>query len=142
MSNILRRNRKGSDTDIVRLNAIGMSLATIAQKNGCHPTSITLRLKSLKIPAADTRRSFMEDIYSTLPDGFKDDLADILVSEDAARPKSIKEYVRELLSKDVKARLAVVAPVASVTLDVQAQLDAPVLTDIVVTADTTFDYTV
>lgn len=106
MSNLLRRNRKGSDSDIVRKNSIGLSLATIAGTIGCHPTSITLRLKSLNIPAADTRRAFMEDIYSTLDDSFQDDIADILNSGDSAKPRSIKEYVKVLLVRDVVARRA------------------------------------
>jgi hypothetical protein len=127
MSTVLRRNRKGTDTEIVRMNAIGLSLATIAQTVSCHPTSVTLRLKSLKIPAADTRRAFMEDIYFSLPAGFKDDLADILLADGTVKPKSIKDYVRELVSKDVAARLAALAPVDSVLLDTS---DEPELTDI------------
>lgn len=106
MSTVLRRNRKGSDEQIVRSNSIGLSLATIAGKIGCHPTSITLRLKSLHIPAADTRRAFMEDIYSSLPEAVQDDVADILTSGDGTTAKSIKDYVKELLVKDLEARKA------------------------------------
>ena len=62
MSTVLRRNRKGSDRDITRLNSLGFSLSKIGERLSCHPTSITLRLKSLKIAPADTRRAFMEDI--------------------------------------------------------------------------------
>jgi hypothetical protein len=128
MSNLLRRNRKGTDTAIVRLNAIGLSLATIAQIIDCHPTSITLRLKSLNIPAADTRRTFMEDIYSSLPAEFKENLADVLVAEDPAKPKSIKAYVRELLSKDVANRLTLPTPLERDTISDTP--DAPELTNI------------
>jgi hypothetical protein len=127
MSNLLRTNRKGSDSEIVRRNAIGLSLATIAQELHCHPTSITLRLKSLKIPAADTRRSFMEDVYATLPAAFKENLADVLLSENADKPLSIRDYVRELLSKDMQGRLAAKTVAESVLVDTK---DEPELTDI------------
>lgn len=106
MSNLVRRNRKGSDADIIRLNSIGLSLATIAGRISCHPTSITLRLKSLKIAAADTRRSFMEDIYNSLDPVFETDVADILTSDASTKPRSIKDYMRDLLVKDVATRKA------------------------------------
>lgn len=101
----VRRNRKGTNEQIIRLNSIGLSLATIANKLSCHPTSITLRLKSLHISAADTRRTFMEDIYNTLDPSFQEQVADILTAGDTA-PKSIKNYVKELLVNAVEARNA------------------------------------
>jgi hypothetical protein len=61
-----RPNRKASDEDIIRLNSIGLSLGTIAKLLNVHPTTITLRLKSLGIEPADTRRAFMEDIAMEL----------------------------------------------------------------------------
>lgn len=99
MSTVLRRNRKGSDREITRLNALGLSLATIAERLKCHPTSITLRLKGLTIRPADTRRAFMEEIYQGLPQGSEDTIADML--ED--RKMSIKEYVKELITLDLSA---------------------------------------
>ena len=66
MSDVYRANRKSTDAEIIGLNSAGLSLATIASKLDCHPTTITLRLKSLKIDPADTRRAFMEDIYNPL----------------------------------------------------------------------------
>jgi hypothetical protein len=122
MSTVLRRNRKGSDEQIIRMNAIGLSLASIAMAVQCHPTSITLRLKSLNIPAADTRRAFMEDIYSSLPTNFKDNLADFLTLNN--KPLSVKDYVRNLIVADVEARLRVA--------ELGDQPDEPVLSDIVV----------
>jgi hypothetical protein len=67
MSSVLRTNRKASDEDIIKLNSVGLSLNTIANELGCHPTTVTLRLKALGVEPADTRRSFMEDIYNSLP---------------------------------------------------------------------------
>lgn len=100
MSTVLRRNRKGSDQEITRLNSLGLSLAAIGQKLHCHPTSITLRLKSLKIRPADTRRAFMEDIYTGLPGHAMDTIADMLEN----RTISIKDYVKELIHADLDKR--------------------------------------
>lgn len=92
MSTVFRANRKATDDDIIRLNSVGLSLATIARALGCHPTTITQRLKSLGIPPADTRRSFMEDVFLTLNTDQQEWLANQLNSE-----LSVKEFVRALL---------------------------------------------
>ena len=76
MSDVYRANRKAFDADIIRLNSVGLSLATIARALDCHPTTITIRLRALKIPPADTRRSFMEDIFLTFPEDQQEWLAD------------------------------------------------------------------
>ena len=95
MSDVYRANRKATDADIIRLNSVGLSLATIARALDCHPTTITLRLKSLKILPADTRRSFMEDVFMDLNVDQQEWLADQLSSD-----ASIKDYVRELIRKE------------------------------------------
>lgn len=92
MSVVFRSNRKATDEDIVRLNSVGLSLSTIAKVLGCHPTTVTLRLKSLGVPSADTRRTFMEDIFITLDTPQQEWLADQLNPS-----TSIKDYVRGLL---------------------------------------------
>jgi hypothetical protein len=92
MSNVLRVNRKATDQDIIRLNSVGLSLTTIGEILDCHPATISLRLKSLGIDPADTRRSFMEDIYQSLTDNQKDWL------ENQLGPKlNIKDFVKNLL---------------------------------------------
>jgi DNA-binding transcriptional MerR regulator len=101
MSNKLPRTRKTSDEELIRLNSLGLSLATIAQILKCHPTSVTLRLKALKVPSADTRRSFMEDILKELPEEFKDEIADYLVNQ---QNLSIKQYIKALVYEDVSNR--------------------------------------
>ena len=63
MSTVYRPNRKATDADIIRLNSVGLSLSTIAGLFGCHPATISLRLKALNVAPADTRRSFMEDVF-------------------------------------------------------------------------------
>lgn len=95
MSSVYRANRKASDADIIRLNSVGLSLATIARALDCHPTTITLRLKSLGIPPADTRRTFMEDVFMTLSTDQQEWLANQLSST-----VSIKDYMKELIVKE------------------------------------------
>ena len=92
MSKVFRANRKASDDDIIRLNSVGLSLATIAKVLGCHPTTITLRLKALGVDPADTRRTFMEDIFVTLSEPQQEWLADQLGPH-----ISIKGFVKNLL---------------------------------------------
>lgn len=95
MSNVFRANRKASDEDIIRLNSVGLSLSTIAKMLDCHPTTITLRLKALNIPPADTRRTFMEDVFLSLsPQQQK------WISEQLGPHISIKDFVRSLLVKE------------------------------------------
>ena len=95
MSSVFRANRKATDADIIRLNSVGLSLATIARALACHPTTITLRLKSLKIPPADTRRSFMEDVFLSLNPDEQEWLADQL-----SNTVSIKDFVRQLIKQE------------------------------------------
>lgn len=95
MSSVLRTNRKADDADIIRLNSLGLSLATIGKTLDCHPTTITLRLKSLNIEPADTRRTFMEDIILKLSPKQQETLVNKLGPQ-----LSIKDYVRNLIAKD------------------------------------------
>lgn len=92
MSTAYRANRKATDADIIRLNSVGLSLATIARALQIHPTTVTLRLKSLGIPPADTRRSFMEDIFLTLTLEQQEWLADQVTTT------NIKDFVKQLLT--------------------------------------------
>ena len=101
MSTVFRRNRKGSDRDITRLNSLGLSLAAIGSRLSCHPTSVTLRLKSLKITPADTRRAFMEEVLNDLPADYQEHIADLLEGQSMT---SIKSYVRDLIAADIAAR--------------------------------------
>lgn len=99
MSTVLRRNRKGSDAEILRLNRLGLSLANIGRRLNCDPSSLTQRLKSLKVPPTDTRRAFMEDILANLSPDHEITLADRLEAEGI----SIKDYVRSLILQDLAA---------------------------------------
>lgn len=95
MSTVKRHNRKASDADIIKYNSLGISLASIARKLGTHPTTITLRLKSLGIEPADTRRAFMEDVLKS----FSPEQQEWLVSQ-LGPHVSIKDYVKNLLTKE------------------------------------------
>ena len=96
-----RPNRKASDTDIIRLNSLGLSLGTVAEALGCHPTTITLRLKSLNVEPADTRRAFMEDIIMSLSEKQLEWL-----STQLGPHLSIKDYIKNLMVKDFLAHNA------------------------------------
>lgn len=92
MSKVFRVNRKATDEDIIKMNAVGLSLATIAKTLGIHPTTVTLRLRSLNIEPADTRRTFMENVLTPLPTHVVDWL-----SEQVGPQYEIRSYVRDLL---------------------------------------------
>lgn len=82
------------DQNIIRLNSIGLSLSTIGKTIGCHPTTVTLRLKELNIRPADTRRAFMEDIAKRLSEDQLEWLADQL-----GPTISIKDFITDLISQ-------------------------------------------
>lgn len=115
MSDVLRHNRKGSDRDITRLNALGFCLKNIAKKFDCHPTSITLRLKSLKIAPSNTRRAFMETVYKEMPADYQENLADILEADQI----HVKDYVKGLIEADLAARRRLVPPVTENSIVIQ-----------------------
>ncbi|QWY83505.1 hypothetical protein [Rhizobium phage RHph_X2_28B] len=92
MTSVYRSNRKATDDDLLRLNNLGLSLGTIAQMLSCHPTTVTQRLKALGVPVADTRRSFMEDIYHTMTPAQREWLCDEL-----GQTTTVKEYVKKLI---------------------------------------------
>lgn len=95
MSKLNRPGRKGSDETIIRLNSVGLSLTTIGAILECHPATISARLRSLNIPPADTRRTFMEDVLSMLNESQQNWLADQLGPH-----ISVKEYVRNLIVQE------------------------------------------
>mgnify|MGYP003478861633 FL=1 len=88
----MSNTKKASDAEIVRLNSLGLSLATIAEKCNCHPTTVTLRLQKLNIPPADTRRTFMEDVCTSLSLNQQDWLVSKLGPH-----FTIKDYVKGLI---------------------------------------------
>lgn len=92
MSAVYRSNRKATDEDIIRMNSIGLSLGTIARTLEVHPTTVTLRLKGLGIPPADTRHTFMEGIVASLSAAQQEWLVNQVSAE-----LPIRDFVRTLL---------------------------------------------
>jgi hypothetical protein len=117
MSQALRHNRKSTDEQILRLNAIGLSMATIAKRMNCHHTCISVRLLSLRVAPADTRRAFMEDVCRDLSAAQESALADLLLVPDPHNPTPIKQYVRELVLRDLNQRQSASVPPLPLTPD-------------------------
>lgn len=99
MSSANRPNRKASDKDIIELNSLGLSLGTIGDRLGTHPTTITLRLRSLGVPPADTRRAFMDHILKDFSDEQERWLIDQLGPH-----ISIRDYLKSLLVREYVSR--------------------------------------
>jgi transcriptional regulator with XRE-family HTH domain len=95
MTSVFRPNRKANDDELIKLNSLGLSLQTIAKKFGCHPSTVTQRLKDLGIPVADTRRAFMEDVYNSLSGPQQE-----FLSEKLGASTSVKEFVRKLIVEE------------------------------------------
>ncbi len=84
--------KKFSDADVIALNSVGISLAGISKRLKCHHTTVTARLTALGIPTADTRRSFMEDIFDDLTPKQREWLVNQL-----GPTRSIKNFVKSLI---------------------------------------------
>ena len=82
------------DADIIRMNSVGLSQSTIATALGCHPTTVTQRLKFNNVTPADTRRGFMEDIIMNLGTDCSEWLAD-----QVSPNLTIKDYMVSLIKE-------------------------------------------
>ncbi len=87
--------RKADDLDIIGLNSVGLSLSRISRELGVHHTTVTHRLKTLRISPADTRRAFMEDIF----DGLSLHQQEWLIAQ-LGPAHTIKDFVRSLIVKE------------------------------------------
>lgn len=65
MANVKKALRV-KDSDIVKLNYVGLPLKAIGEILGCHYATVTNRMKAMRIAPVDTRHSFMEDIFKSL----------------------------------------------------------------------------
>jgi hypothetical protein len=93
--------RKADDNTIIELNSIGLSLTGIAERLGVHHTTITYRLRALGISPADTRRTFMEDVFEALSPSQQTWLISQL-----GPAHSVKDFIRSLLIKEFVNRTA------------------------------------
>lgn len=82
-------------SDVVTLNSIGLSLHDISRRLKCHHTTVAHKLKTLGIAPADTRRSFMSDIWEELTPSQRKHLVSKL-----GPSVSIKELIKSLIIKD------------------------------------------
>ena len=87
--------KKVKDSEVIALNSVGISLAGIAKRLNCHHTTVTSRLDALGVSPADTRRSFMEDIYDSLSPKQQEWLINQL-----SPSHSVKDFVKSLIIKD------------------------------------------
>ena len=87
--------KKLNDSEVIALNSVGISLAGIAKRLNCHHTTVTARLGALGVPLADTRRSFMEDIYDSLPPKQQEWLISQL-----GPSHSVKDFVKSLIIRE------------------------------------------
>jgi hypothetical protein len=119
MANVKKANRV-QDTDIKRLNHVGLGLKTIADQLGCHAATITLRLKAMGIEPTDTRRSFMEAVFTSLSPAEQDWLSHNLFNSGIG----IKEFVATLI-KEAFNNAPAVATAAPVAMPVMQTVVAP-----------------
>lgn len=82
------------DADIIRMNSVGLSQSTIASAVGCHPTTVTQRLKFNNVEPADTRRGFMEAIIIDLGCDCSEWLAD-----QVNQNLTIKDFIVSLIKE-------------------------------------------
>lgn len=93
MSTDYQKELHERDLNIIRLNNAGLSLSTISEILGCHPSTITHRLKKLNIQAMDTRKAFMEDVIAELTEDEQQWLVEALDEQQL----NIKEFIIELI---------------------------------------------
>ena len=87
--------KKLNDAEVIGLNSVGISLAGIAKRLNCHHTTVTARLTALSVPPADTRRSFMEDIF----DGLSPKQQEWLMNQ-LGPSHPVKDFVKSLIIKE------------------------------------------
>lgn len=94
MANVKKALRV-KDSDIVRLNYVGLPLKAIGEILGCHYATITNRMKAMNLAPVDTRRGFMEDIFKDLTPDQQDWLSNYLYNNQV----SIKSFLSFLIQK-------------------------------------------
>jgi hypothetical protein len=110
MANVKKANRV-QDTDIKRLNHMGLGLKAIADLLGCHAATITLRLTAMGISPTDTRRSFMEQVFKSLSPEEQDWLSHNLFTAGIGVKEFVTSLIREAYTANGAATIQAV-PVA------------------------------
>lgn len=94
MANVKKALRV-KDSDIIRLNYVGLSLKTIGELLGCHYATIINRMKAMNLAPVDTRRGFMEDIFKSLSADQQEWLSNYLYNNQI----SIKSFLSFLIQQ-------------------------------------------
>lgn len=94
MANVKKALRV-KDSDIIRLNYVGLSLKTIGELLGCHYATVINRMKVMNLDPVDTRRGFMEDIFKDLSADQQDWLSNYLYNNQIP----IKSFLSFLIQK-------------------------------------------
>jgi hypothetical protein len=109
MANVKKANRV-QDSDIKRLNNVGLGLKSIADLLGCHPATVTLRLQAMGIDATDTRRSFMEHVFNSLTKHEQDWLSHNLFNNGIGIKDFVISLIKEAYSQTPAVIVAAPAP--------------------------------
>lgn len=94
MANVKKALRV-KDSDIIRLNHVGLPLKAIGEILGCHYATVTNRMKAMKLAPVDTRHSFMEDIFKSLSTDQQEWLSNYLYNNQI----SIKSFLSFLIQQ-------------------------------------------
>lgn len=94
-----RKRAVVDNADVIRLNALGLRMSTIAEKLGCSTITVTNRLKALGVPVVDTRRSFMDDVYAALEPAEQEWLADYLFVNEATSKDLVVQLIKSAFAE-------------------------------------------
>lgn len=94
MSNV-DKDLRADDTDIRKLNHLGLSLKAIGKELGCHGVTVSTRLREMGLEPSDTRKSFMEGVYNALSPEERTWLADGLYN----KGMHVRDFVVALLKE-------------------------------------------
>lgn len=121
MGNVKKTDRV-QDTDIKRLNHVGLSQKAIAEQLGCHAATVTQRLKGMGIQATDTRRSFMEQVFLGLNKKQREWLSHNLYNSNIEIKKFVITLIKEAYESAPVATPAAPAPMPKGLVGAKAEV--------------------
>jgi hypothetical protein len=90
-----RKDERADGTEVKKLNWVGLGLAAIGERLGCHEATVSVKLKALGEKINDTRRSFMETVFTKLTREQQDWLCDYLYSKQIP----IQDFIAQLIQQ-------------------------------------------
>lgn len=133
MANV-KKSERVQDADIRRYNHVGLGLKAIADRLGCHAATVTTRLKAMGIKPTDTRRSFLEQVFTDLTVEEQEWLSHNLFNANI----DIREFIVELIKREFTASPDVAVPEAAPMPELQTAPQTIVGMDLASGPDTTF----